>query len=70
MDAVYADSATHDIKHIDPRIIAQARTVEQRIDQIKRGMSNISRDTGVSERAFQFMTKWGCWSDRHQSVGY
>lgn len=60
VEAVYADSATHDIKHIDPRIIAQARALESRIDQIKRGVSNMNRDTRVSEQAIQFVEKWGC----------
>ena len=59
VEAVYADSATHDIKYINPGLVAQVRALEQRMNQIKRGMGNISRDTGVSAQASEFVEKWG-----------
>jgi len=59
VEAVYADSATHDIKYINSDLIAQVRSLEQRMDKIKCGMSNIGRDTGVSAQATHFVEKWG-----------
>ena len=56
---MYADSATHDIKYIDSDLIAQVRALEQRMDETKRGMSNVIKDTGVSAHATKFVGKWG-----------
>jgi len=59
VEALNADSATHDIKYTNPDLVAQVRALEQGMEHIKRGMSNISRDTGVSAQATHFVGKWG-----------
>jgi hypothetical protein len=60
MEAVFADSATEDIKFVNPDLIAQVRALEQHIDQMKRGMSQIGTTDVLSQKAAQFVRKWRC----------
>jgi hypothetical protein len=59
VEAVYADSATQDLKFVNPELISQVHTLERRIEGIKRGMSIVGRDTHVVHQAAMFVEKWG-----------
>jgi hypothetical protein len=59
MEAVFADSATEDIKFVNPDLIAQVRALEQHIDQMKRGMSQIGTTDVLSQQTARFVQKWG-----------
>jgi hypothetical protein len=58
-EAVYADSASRDLKFISPDLIAQIRDLEGHIDQVKRGMSCITQNEVLSQQVAQFVNKWG-----------
>jgi hypothetical protein len=60
MEAVFADSATEDIKFVNPDLIAQVRALEQHIDQMKRGMSQIGTTDVLSQKTVRFVRKWRC----------
>jgi hypothetical protein len=57
-EAIYADSATKDIKFVDPEVISQVQTLEHRIDNIKREMSTVSNVTGSGAQSARFVEKW------------
>jgi hypothetical protein len=57
-EALYADSATKDIKFVDPEIISQVRILENRVDKIKRGMGPLSKDTELNRQIASFVEKW------------
>ena len=59
MEAVFADSATEDIKFVNPDLVAQVRALEQNIDQMKRGMSQIGTTDVLSQQTARFVQKWG-----------
>ena len=58
VEAVYADSATHDLKFVKPDLISQVRTLEEHIDQIKRGMGQVGATDVLSQQAAEFVEKW------------
>lgn len=60
MEAVFADSATEDIKFVNPDLIAQVRALEQHIDQMKGGMSQIGTTDMLNQKTARFVRKWGC----------
>lgn len=59
MEAVFADSATGDIKFVNPDLIVQVRALEQHIDQMKFGMSQIGTADVLSQQTARFVQKWG-----------
>lgn len=58
MEAVYADSATQDLKLVNPDLISRVRALEQHIDEIKRGMGRVGSTDEVGQQAEQFIEKW------------
>ena len=59
VDALYADSATLDVKLLNPELISQVRDLEERIAKIKLQMGHIGKqeETG-RENATKFVKKW------------
>ena len=62
VEAVFADSATHELKFINPDLISQVHGLERRIDGIKNGMSQVGRDTQVIHQAAMFVDRWSEYS--------
>ena len=59
LEAVFADSATQDIKFVNPDLVTQVRALEQHIDQIKYRMSQIEKADVLSQQVARFVQKWG-----------
>jgi hypothetical protein len=59
VEAVYADSATHDIKFINPTLVTQIRALEEQINQIKSGLVHGGKEDTFSYRVARFIDKWG-----------
>ena len=58
MEAVYADSATQDLKFVNPDLISEVRALEQHIEEIKRGMSQVGATDEFSQEVSRFVDKW------------
>jgi hypothetical protein len=58
MEAVYADSATQDLKLVNPDLISRVRALEHHIDEIKRGMNQVGSTDELSQQAERFVEKW------------
>jgi len=58
-EAVYSDSKTRDLKFVSPDLISNVRVLEERIEEIKQGMSNLStREDVLGDQAARFAKKW------------
>jgi hypothetical protein len=58
-EAIYADSATKDIKFVNPDIISKTRALEQRLNNVKREIGPLTKNTGyIDSQVSIFMGKW------------
>jgi len=57
-EALYADSATSDIKLVDPRLLNQIREWQRNVEELKSEASRIAEADTCSSQAEKFIEKW------------
>jgi len=57
VESFFAESATKDLKFLDPTLIETIALLEQQIDKVKEGISQIPKNSCVTD-AERFLEKW------------
>ena len=58
MSALYEDSATSEIKFVNPDVISQIRHLERHIEDVKCGINESGSTDAVQAQSQQFVKKW------------
>lgn len=58
LEALFSESATSEIKGIDPHLLTEIREWERSVDEVKLGVSRTGKNDTAQQRAKKFLEKW------------